>query len=143
MPVPPKLLTSLGSAVHLFCPCLFLEMLQAALPSLSRPPACRLPQGRACPSAPILLSFATEAVANILWGWEMSSLPPPVCLSALTGSCGSRECSALCSRISYVRTWATQLEHPPGSPCVAQEASTRSVHESLQVQSQTPVHGVC
>lgn len=36
MPVPPKLLTSLGSAVHLPCPCLFLEMLQAALPSLSR-----------------------------------------------------------------------------------------------------------
>ena len=84
------LLTSLGSAVHLPSPCLLLGMLQAALPSPSRPPACSLPRAeRVLLLQTILLRLVTEAVENILWGWETSFLPPPVCFSALSDSRGS------------------------------------------------------
>lgn len=55
---------------------------------------------------------------------------------ALSDSCGSWKRSALCNRISHLRTCMTQLECPPGSPCVAHDALTCSVRDSLQVQPQ-------
>lgn len=141
---PLRWLTSLASAARLPSPCLLLGTLQATLPSPCRPLACRVSWGRACPLLHIvLLSLTTEAVQNILQSWEMSSLPLPVCFSALSDSCGSWKCSALCRRISYLCTWVIQLECPLRSPPVAQEDSTCFGLDSVQEQSQIPMCSVC